>query len=59
LAEELHMTVEQLGKNLHSYELKQWVAYFKIKEAERKREEKIAENKSKQSNQPQEKFSFG
>jgi hypothetical protein len=47
LAEKLHMTVTQLCANTSSYEITQWIAYFKIKSEAQERERKRNEASAK------------
>lgn len=51
------MTFTQLCQNTNSYELTQWVAYFKIKAADQERERKREAARAK-SGRPTEKFSI-
>lgn len=47
LAEKFHCTVNELLERMESYEITEWIAYYKIKEEERKKAEKKAESKAK------------
>jgi hypothetical protein len=54
------MTVQQLGENLSSNEITQWIAYFKIKKYEEDKEKKRAEAEAKsKQGKPQMPQTFG
>jgi hypothetical protein len=52
------MTVTQLCANTSSYEITQWIAYFKIKSENQERERKINASREKSGGQRSENFSI-